>query len=205
MIKPLHNSEIQELLFMFLNHITKLQDELDKGNLKGDEGYTPQPGTDYMTSDEARDMLTTLFREVADNVQNDLSMTKGEVSKMIQAKLDTLTPGKDAEITDELIEAMVGRVHEAIELPDFAELFTKEPEAIRDALELLNGDERLDQSAIKDLPEDLKKLEERVSKKMTLVPVGARDVITLSQITDLYIQDTDPGDVKENSIWIRTA
>ena len=38
-------------------------------------------------------------------------------------------------------------------LPDFATLLTKEPEAIRDSLELLHGDERLDKSAIKGLDE----------------------------------------------------
>lgn len=209
MIKPLDNTEMQDLLFMFLTHITKLQSELDKGNLKGDDGYTPIPDKDYMSEPEARKMLTQMFNEAYSSLKNEAQMTTGQVNKIVQDKLDSLKDGKDAEISDELIQKMVDQTLESIVLPDFANLMTAEPEAVRDALELLQGDERLEQSAIKNLPEDLKKLEDRVNKKMTLVPVGSSSGGTSGPIegTDILSTGETVGKVLQadgdnSSSWV---
>ena len=74
--------------------------------------------------------------------------------------------GKDAEVTTAMLEGIVAEVISRIELPDLEQVvttaITTEPTAIRNSLELLNDEERLAQSAIDNLPEDLQKIRDAI-------------------------------------------
>ena len=74
--------------------------------------------------------------------------------------------GKDAEVTTAMLEGIVAEVISRIELPDLEQVvtttITAEPTAIRNSLELLNDEERLAQSAIENLPEDLQKIRDAI-------------------------------------------
>lgn len=75
------------------------------------------------------------------------------VSKMVLSRITLPENGKDAEITQDLIDSIVSDVLSEIdipELPDIATALTTENEAIRDGLELLQGDERLSATAIEE-------------------------------------------------------
>lgn len=83
--------------------------------------------------------------------------------------------GKDADIT-EAVDAAVSAVTPLIpKIEDIEKNLPKLGEPIRDALELLQGDERLDKSAIKGLDEEIKKISSRpnpvISGGMTLMRV----------------------------------
>lgn len=61
-----------------------------------------------------------------------------------------LKHGKDGKDADE--EVIVGKVLEQIKLPEYKEIVLDSPEQMRDKLESLEGEDRLDASAIKNLP-----------------------------------------------------
>lgn len=109
------------------------------------------------TLNNALKNLQDEFDKVRADVQSETGMTKEEVSKMIKSALsdvkkaikevEMMQPidGKDA---DE--EKIVGEVLAKIKLPENKVLT---PEETRDMLEALEGEERLDAKAIKNLPE----------------------------------------------------
>ena len=74
--------------------------------------------------------------------------------------------GKDAVVTPAMLEGIVAEVISRIELPDLEQVvtttITADPTAIRNSLELLNDEERLKQSAIDNLPEDLQKIRDAI-------------------------------------------
>jgi len=74
--------------------------------------------------------------------------------------------GKDAVVTTAMLEGIVAEVISRIELPDLEQVvtttITADPTAIRNSLELLNDEERLKQSAIDNLPEDLQKIRDAI-------------------------------------------
>lgn len=104
-----------------------------------------------------------LTKEKADMVAQMGRMLKQHEEKMlaVDQKLDTVENGKDA---DE--EKIVAEVLAQIKLPEQKENIVDGPDEIRNKLELLQGDERLDKSAIKGLEE----LEAKVDK----MPAPAR-------------------------------
>ncbi len=91
-----------------------------------------------------------LTKEKADLVAQMGRMFKQHEEKMlaVDQKLDTVENGKDA---DE--EKIVAEVLAQIKLPEQKENIVDGPDEIRNKLELLQGDERLDKSAIKGLEE----------------------------------------------------
>lgn len=91
-------------------------------------------------------------------------LMKAHEAKMQEAdeKMAAMKPGKDA---DE--EAMCERVMEGVQAPIVEKIAQSLPElgaAIRDGLELLQGDERLEISAIRGLRKLLKRLDQKISQ-----------------------------------------
>lgn len=121
--------------------------------VQGIDGKTPIKDKDYQSLESAKAM------------QEELALkTKQELEAIIKARLDSIqvpTNGKDAVITDDLVEKIAEMAQAMIVLPDFPTLITMEPEAIRNALELLPDGEKLSQEAIEGLPKRLEELENR--------------------------------------------
>lgn len=187
---PLSNAEMAalgEAFLKLLNQNKALEEAIKKGMLQGEpgkpgrDGYNPVPDKDYLSRRETERIIHSLFEQAAKNIKN------GE-------------DGKDAEITEEHIAEAARRAYQMIELPDFEELFTKEPEAIRNALELLSGDERLDKSAIKGLEELERGIDERFSK----LPAGGISPNAVQAKIDRRIiaSVTAPLNPEVNQLWV---
>lgn len=118
--------------------------------IKGIDGATPVKDKDYLSTETTQKLISELSQK-----------SQKELERIITARLATITPGKDAEITDELVKRIAEMAQAMIVLPDFPTLLTMEPEAIRDGLELLPDGKKLVQEAIEGLPERLEALENR--------------------------------------------
>lgn len=96
--------------------------------------------------------LTKKTDDSLDQTQQEVMKTLSQLSATLMEKVDqklsTVKDGKDA---DEL--SMVEKVIEGLELPEYHEPDTADE--IRNKLEVLQGDDRLDKSAIKGLQEEL--------------------------------------------------
>ena len=138
--RPLTTEEQAELFLLLFAPKPKLFKKPKV--IQGIDGKTPVADRDYLSKETAQSLIADLTAK-----------TKAELESIIANKLSTISNGKDAVITDELIERIAELAQSMIELPDFPTLITMEPESIRNALELLQDDERLDISAIKGLDE----------------------------------------------------
>ena len=109
---------------------------------KGERGLPGLDGTNSLTEAQQTAILTDLVGKI--KVEN----------------------GKDAVVTTAMLEGIVAEVISRIELPDLEQVvtttITADPTAIRNSLELLNDEERLKQSAIENLPEDLQKIRDAI-------------------------------------------
>lgn len=203
--------EMATLIFFFVDQINSFEEAIKSGKL---DGYTPQPGKDYPSREEMTKMLTNL---VNDEVKR-LAKLSDEHSQKITDALNNLRQpkdGKDAEVTEEMMAEIAKVASELVELPDFDALIeertTASPDSIRNGLELLVDQpesEKLDPLAIQMIPqgrvEGLNEELERIKREGGTGPGGTRKT-RLNEILGLYIQDTDPGNVEEGSIWIRTS
>jgi hypothetical protein len=133
-----------------------LVNEVD--NIKGDKGDTPVKGVDYFTPREIEEITQKIIGIVESRIRIPEDgetpvagvdyPTKAQIEKLVRElvaqipriKGDQGDPGKDG---NELSEAEIITKLEK----DLPKLGT----SVRDALELLDGDERLDASAVKDV------------------------------------------------------
>jgi hypothetical protein len=138
----------------------------------GSDGYTPKLGKDYFT-DEDKAYIISEVKKLIPNPKDGVDGIDGKDGKDGIGKdgkdgadgKDGYTPkkGKDY-FTKEDIESIVGLVASEIEIPDGVSIGDVEdvieeyvsnvnvtPEFIRDSLQLLKGEDRLDASAIKNL------------------------------------------------------
>ncbi|MBP9771459.1 MAG: hypothetical protein KBD16_00830 [Candidatus Pacebacteria bacterium] len=129
---------------------------------------------------ELRKSIAELSREVRSDTANEAAEMKRMVSELcaaeigrlnkqheeksvaIDARMATVLNGKDAD-EEKIVEDVLAR----IKLPEQKENIVDGPDEIRNKLELLQGDERLDKSAIKGLEELEKEITELASR-----PVG---------------------------------
>jgi len=134
------NSEIIALVTDVLGAFANLQKAVSDGRLKGEkgeDGKTPVAGKDYPSFEQVNKTLADSLKEYA-KFQADVQQAIDRASK--------LKDGKDAEITPEIIDEIAQIASSLVDLPDFDSLVTTEinrnGEAVRNALELLIGDER---------------------------------------------------------------
>ena len=159
--KPLTPEESAELFLYFLQPKPKLFKKPKV--IQGIDGVTPEPDKDYISKETALKFLA--------DVKSELEAKNTELEKAIQSKLATVKNGEDAEITDDIIATIASVASSLVELPDFDILITESSEAIRNALELLVDDERLDISAIK----GLEKRDQTISDELTNRAIGIVD------------------------------
>ena len=123
--------------------------------VQGIDGKTPEKDKDYLSKETSEQMIADLA-----------SKTKAELEALVATKLANVAngkDGKDAVVTPELVASIAELAQSMIVLPDFPTLLTMEPEAIRNALELLPDGEKLVQEAIEGLPERLEAIEKRTN------------------------------------------
>lgn len=187
--------DLADLVLVVLKYAKEINKQIQEGKIKGDKGedgknaYQPQPDVDYLSLPTAKAELKKFKAELTSKV---LSDAQNALSKLKNGK-----DGKDAEVTKEHLEMAAKMACDLIDLPDFRKYITEQPEAIRDSLELLQDDERLDVSAIKGLDELLKKYK----GKSEMVVGGIR---FLTQLADVRITSIANGDVlKWNSTTLQ--
>jgi len=129
-----------------------------------------------MKEDNARqlDKIISTFGSLEDKLNSDTSKTLNKTEKIVAAELESLLRRfsaeqkkiddkmatiKDGEPADEI--QIVQDVLTQIKLPEYKEVILDDAEKLRDKLETLKGNERLDKSAIKGLEEELA----RITKK----------------------------------------
>jgi len=181
--KPLTPEESAELFLYFLQPKPKLFKKPKV--IQGIDGVTPEPDKDYISKETALKFLA--------DVKAELEAKNTELEKAIQSKLATIKNGEDAKITDDIIATIASVASSLVELPDFDILITKSSEAVRDALELLVDDDRLDKTAIKGLDdyEEVARLaKKRDSARETNFGQVVRDIVAGDGIT---IDKDDPN------------
>jgi len=150
MVKDLTPSELADVVVVVLDQVKVIEKAIKEGRL---DGYTPKADKDYLSKDSAIAMLTKEVNKIVKAVDSKVEETKENVDKAtqdalkrLQERLDTLEDGKDGVVTEAEIERAAQIAMGMIELPDFesmvAETVNASPEEIRNALELLVGEER---------------------------------------------------------------
>lgn len=174
--------DLADLVLVVLQYAKEINQQILDGKIrgeKGDAGYNPIPNIDYLALPTAKAELDKFKSDVVSKITSDV---QNALSKLRNGE-----NGKDAQVTQKHIREAANLAFQLIELPDFSKLITQEPESIRNSLELLQDDERLDASAIKGLDELLKKYE---GKKETLVG-GIRFLSQLADVRAINLQNND--------------
>lgn len=152
------NEELTTVVATFLKVNQKTNELIEKGKIKGADGYTPKAGKDYLTPEQQEQFMRSAL-EVA------LAKHDKEIQSRL-AQLQNGLDGKDAEITDEMLAEIAEKASKLISLPDFKELMqvtvNASPEEVRNALELLQDEDKLEMSAIKDLDKTLEEIKNLV-------------------------------------------
>lgn len=177
-LTDLRPSELADLVLVVLEYVKQINQAIDSGKIKGEKGKDAPilvPDKDYLSLPTARTEIQAILNAVVDNIEADVQKA---LSRVKNGK-----DGKDAKVTREHIEEAAKIASGLIQIPDFPTLITQEPEAIRNALELLKGDERLSIKAIDGIDEILSKLEKKLSTKSG-GGAGARAVKWLNDITN---------------------
>ena len=198
-VRPLEPSELAELLLIVLDYIKTTDKNVSQGKLrgpKGEDGRTPQPDRDYISLSTARKEIREMFAKAVQQIKDGKDGKDGR-------------DGRDAVVTDAQIEAAAERAYQMIQLPDFDTLLTQEPQAIRNALELLQDDDRLDAKAIKGLEERLQEAR-TIAERATVAAAGGTNKnwvnervsrIRLEELANVYVSATEPSNPQVGDFW----
>ena len=188
-VRDLTPGELADLVLIVLDYIKQVHKAVREGRLKGEPGKdatTPIPDRDYLSLPTAKREIQAVLNEATERMRADVR----DVLRQVRDGKD----GRDAVITDEHIERAASIAAGLIELPNFPALITSEPQAIRDALELLQGDERLRMSAIDGLEETLREIERRVAASKASTGGGGKS--SLRFLNDVALPESPTnGDV----------
>ena len=173
LVKDVSPNELAEMVVVVLSQVKVIEQAIKDGRLNG---TSPVEGKDFVGRSEATKMLTDAVNSAVAGFDSKMAKTGSQLEKQVQAALANIRSGDNGIVTEEEIGRAARMALELIELPDFEAMvqteITTDGFAVRDALELLNGDDKLEQSAVKDLKEDLAKLWDEVQKKSAGNGVG---------------------------------
>jgi hypothetical protein len=124
-------------------------------------------------------------REQEAIIKTTLESFTGNIDSKIKSKLDSLTDGKDAVISDELIGKVAGMAAGLVEVPDVAAVITSSPESIRDALELFMDDsEKMKMDSIGGLTDKIQEIERALLTQSSMPAGGISKNAVLSLIAE---------------------
>lgn len=200
----LSDQDLSKILLTVIEYVRSIQGLINEGRVKGDKGDKGEPGKDGYTLIPGKDYLPL------STAQKQLDTALADIRKTVRERLDAIRDGEDAIITDEQIDEAAKRAFAMIQLPDFQALITAEPMAIRDALELLQGDERLEMSAVKDLEQTLNELRAlprgmgggtSQNKVQDMINVSLASV-SLNDLSDVTVSATEPSSPSVGDFWV---
>lgn len=198
-LDDLRPSELVDLVLVVLEYVKKINTDIAEGRVrgdKGDAGYTPLADIDYISFDTAKKQLNSFYNQVLDKVDSEVKKTLSKIKNGKDGK-----HGKDAVITKQIIREVARTALGMIELPDFRKYITEQPEAIRNSLELLQGEERLTADAISDLTVDkvegleqaLAELQTKIQRRVDGVVAGWRGKNSLAFLNDVDLSGAVDG------------
>jgi hypothetical protein len=185
--KELSTQELATFVRVVLSQVEAIDKAIKEHRL---DGYTPQPGKDYLSRREAENQLKTLFSGASESFSKEQQAALDRITERLQNLRDG-EDGKSPIITDELVQEIAQEAALYVTLPEFTALITQEPEAIRDALELLQGEDRLSIDYIDGI-EELKR-ELRSHSDSNTHRVGATIARKLGQIGDVNVESATTG------------
>lgn len=196
--KSLTPEELTEAFAELLAIVKATNRAVEAGKVKGEPGKDApalRPDIDYMSMATAKAMLDQMLSDSSGKV--DSAVSKG--LQAIEKRLSDVRDGKDALITDEMLEDAAKRASLLIDMPDFASLITAEPTAIRNALELLQGEDRIKIQAIDGWENEVQKLRAEI-QNITITKgsgggLGKRQVIDLINQLGSGVSDGNKGDI----------
>ena len=139
------------------------------------------------TADGAHKETTGKLQEKMEAIINEVNFAKESFLAEAQAKIDNLRDGEDGEDADE--ERIASSVLAKIPAP-----VQETAEKVRDKLESLIGEERLDVSAIKGIEDIVEKIKQLESRPVSVIGNSGRD------IKDIDISDQLDGVTKTFNI-----
>jgi hypothetical protein len=153
--------EVLKMLSDVVASFNVLKAAIEAGKIKGEKGdsFKLTPDVDYPSLTRYDAKIEREIALVQSNYQNVIKTLEKRVSALKNG-----ADGKDAEITDAIKQEIAELTLSLIELPDFDAIvtseITKNGEAIRNALELLSGDDRykVEIADVEGLTEALKQL-----------------------------------------------
>lgn len=149
-VQPISNSELADLVVVVLSQVRVIEEAIKKGRL---DGYTPQADKDYLSKESATRMLKVAISDAIKTYDKNVTNRTSQYDAAVRESLDRLTErvnnlkdGADGVVTDAEIERAATMALGMIKLPDFdalvSETITKNANSVRDALELLSGEDR---------------------------------------------------------------
>lgn len=181
--KELSPTQLAELVLPVLRAVETIDQMLKEGRL---DGKTPEADKDYLSLSTAKKGIEEALNRYLSDVDRELGERAESLEKTVLERISALRDGENGLVTEEEIQRAAQLAFDLIELPDFdaliTERFTANPEAIRDSLELLQGDERLDKSAVKGLDE----LESDINQRIGAVAAGGVSRNTVRSMIEQY-------------------
>jgi hypothetical protein len=143
LVQEMKPNEVADIALLVLSQVNLIDKAIKEGRL---DGKTPQPDKDYLSKDTALKMLGEAINDVISRVDSELGNKGSQLDKAVTEAIQRLQNGKNGIVTEAEIERAAMLALGMIELPDFNEIIstqlTANPESVRDALELLSGDNR---------------------------------------------------------------
>ena len=139
--------EMAEITVHVLSQVDKVIKAIEAGKIAG---KTPQKDVEYLGKETAigmiRQGIVNEIQSFEDRAESTISTLEQKGKELESQVSQSLAKLKNGTVTDEEIQRAASLALELLELPDFEELvstsITSNSEAIRNALELLQGDER---------------------------------------------------------------
>lgn len=183
-------TDLVDLVFVVLSQVDEIDKAIKAGRLNGE---TPQPDKDYVSKATATKYLTDAVNKLAAKQNTALSETSSKLEQRVAQAIENIRNGEDGIVSEAEIERAAQIAYDMIEFPDFQEMIvtsvTANPTAVRDALELLTEeDDKLAQSAISGLLDDLKEIREMIIQSQ----LGSGSGISKNAILKL-IEDNASG------------
>jgi len=154
-------NELADLVILVLKQVAVIEKAIKEGRL---DGYSPKEGKDYLGKTEALTMLTNAVNDAVRDFDGKMAEKGSQLEIQVLKALENIRSGDDGIVTEAEIQRAAEMAYSLIELPDFAamipEAITADISAVRDGLELLIGDNRLqlEITDVKGLEESLQQL-----------------------------------------------
>lgn len=199
--------EMADLVVLVLNSVKTIERAIESKRLDIDKKYAaPVEQALNKNQSETAAVLSWVTKEVNGLLalgESAVNQTTAQLETQVQQALANIRSGKDGIVTEAEIQRAADMALGMLELPDFdamvSEAFTKNGEAIRNALELLSGDERYKVEIA-----DVVGLQEMLSQ-LAAIRANGGGGIGKTQVYNFIRQAIDEGIITSGGVTTFTA